>query len=116
VWFAPRWFGWGWAPVSPEGWVVAGAWLVATIVVAEKTSAPWWVTSLALPAVLLLVCWLKGTSPGSGRSRAAMERERRAHLVRGGGDPTPHLADIVQNWERLHEDPDAPPRHRLKPR
>jgi hypothetical protein len=49
-WFGPRRAGWGFAPVSWEGWAVI--------------------------AVFVAIAIAKGTSPGGRRARAAFERER----------------------------------------
>jgi hypothetical protein len=88
LWFGPRtWGGWGWTPVSWEGWVVVALTGVAAIVLEILYADPDPIT----PAVLLvlaicLVCWLKGTSPGGPaaarrykiqQERAAEDRQRR---------------------------------------
>jgi hypothetical protein len=72
-WFGPRsWFGWGWTPMSWEGWAVLGVFLVAVLVTREPAGTFVWVPAL------IAVCWLKGTSPGgpAARRRLQIERER----------------------------------------
>ena len=41
AWFGPRRFGWGLSPMSPEGWVLTAASLVATFVLARVLGSPW---------------------------------------------------------------------------
>ena len=58
--------GWGLSPVSPEGWAVTLVAIVAAICLAALTRHSRWV---ALPVVgaLLVVVFLKGTSPGGAQ-------------------------------------------------
>lgn len=65
VW--PRSLGWGLGPVSAEGWAVtAGAIVVAA---GAPLLAPrlWW-AEVPVVAVLLLIVFLKSTSPGGARA------------------------------------------------
>jgi hypothetical protein len=67
-WYAPKRYGWGWAPASWQGWVVLGLFIAAVSVPAR-----WFARSgrlgmyLAyiglLTAVQLLICYLKGPPP-----------------------------------------------------
>jgi hypothetical protein len=66
AWFGPRRMGWGWSPVSPEGWPVTLVAIVAAICVAILARHARWAV-LAVLAALLIVIFLKGTSPGGGR-------------------------------------------------
>lgn len=78
MWFGPRgWGGWGWQPVSWEGWVVTGA--AAALIVAvlarwgeDRAGGP----VIAVASALIAICILKGTSPGSVRAKRAFDRER----------------------------------------
>ena len=63
AWFGPRRFGWGLAPVSPEGWAVTGVAVAAVVVTAALSRSHAWII-LAIVAALLIVAILKGTSPG----------------------------------------------------
>lgn len=79
VWFGPRGLGgWGWIPVSWQGWTILalalGAIGVAILRYGEDRATP---AVLAITAVLLLLCRLKGTSPGSARAKAEFDRARR---------------------------------------
>ena len=71
-WFGPRRFGWGWTPVSWEGWVTSIV-FVAAIVLAGSllSSVARTVAIIALIVALLVVSFLTGGLPGStlGRSR-----------------------------------------------
>ena len=65
-WFGPkRFFGWGWTPVSWEGWAVIGVFIIlilpSVIVLqgGEKTTAV-----IVLIGALLTVCMLTGDPPG----------------------------------------------------
>lgn len=77
AWFGPRRMGWGLSPVSPEGWAATLMGAAGAVCVAALTRNKWWI-SLAVVAALLLVVFLKGTSPGGPREwqeyRAQQER------------------------------------------
>lgn len=65
-WFGPKRIGWGWRPVSWEGWAITA--LIATVVVAASilfgyTPMTVYFTIGAVLA-LALVCSLTGTPPG----------------------------------------------------
>ena len=80
LWFGPRgWSGFGWRPVSWEGWVVTATCCLAIVAVVVRqatvgTDTGLWVLGIVL--VTIAVCWLKGTSPGSSAERAEIERAR----------------------------------------
>ena len=65
-WFGPKRIGWGWRPVSWEGWLATA--LCAAVVVAAGfhfNSSPMFLyVTIAAVAALLLVCLLTGTRPG----------------------------------------------------
>ena len=77
LWFGPRRdrLGWGWSPVSWEGWVTVVVAVVAIVGLswrAETQAAPPFPTLLwilGITAALLGACALKGTTPG-GRKKA----------------------------------------------
>ena len=66
AWFGPRRMGWGLSPMSAEGWAVTLVAVVAAICVATLTRHVWWI-ALAVVVALLIVVFLKGTSPGGAR-------------------------------------------------
>jgi hypothetical protein len=63
AWFGPRRFGWGLGPVSVEGWVVTAVAVAAVIVLVTTLHRLHWVGLVPL-ILLLVVSFLKGTSPG----------------------------------------------------
>jgi hypothetical protein len=74
AWFGPRSLGWGWGPISWEGWA-AGAAFLAIVFVGPTVfgDADRNLLGLSATGALLLLCVLKGTSPG-GPDRAAEHR------------------------------------------
>jgi hypothetical protein len=64
VWFGPRLHGWGWSPVTAEGWAVLVIGTGGAIALASTTIKHAWWLGLAAVAVMLVVVFLKGTSPG----------------------------------------------------
>jgi hypothetical protein len=67
VWFGPRRLGWGWTPVSREGWVTTIV-AVAAMWACERHHRR--TLSRVAAVALVAVCVLKGTPPG-GPARAA---------------------------------------------
>ena len=62
-WFKRRRYGWGWYPVSIEGWTVTLAYLLGVIGLAIW-SPPWMFMPIALMTVaLLVICIKKGPKP-----------------------------------------------------
>jgi hypothetical protein len=62
VWFGPRrWMGWGWTPVSWEGWAVLVVFAGAAVGLVAARLGP---LVFVAVAPLLVVSYLKGTSPG----------------------------------------------------
>ena len=103
-WFGPKAVGgWGWAPSSWEGWVVLAVFSLV-VYAALRVDGVGWLIVVGCTAALTGICIVKGTSPGNHERRAEFDHERRrSQLVHGGGDDSPHIPDIVQNWEHLHE-------------
>jgi hypothetical protein len=67
AWFGPRRMGWGLSPVSPEGWAVTAVALAAAIGLATADRHKAW-TGLLVVILLLVIVFLKGTSPGGPRA------------------------------------------------
>jgi hypothetical protein len=65
-WFGPkRSFGWGWTPVSWEGWVVIGAFMALSLVsVVDLQGAISVIAVTVLVCALLAVCLLTGDPLG----------------------------------------------------
>lgn len=71
-WFKARLYGWGWMPVTWQGWAVVGAYLVAVLALAltiDESSPPREVAfTFLLPlailtTLLLVICYKKGEWP-----------------------------------------------------
>jgi hypothetical protein len=65
-WFGPKRIGWGWRPVSWEGWLataLCGAVVIAATIAFRGTPTGGYV-SVAAVAALFVVCLLTGTRPG----------------------------------------------------
>ncbi|AOI83245.1 hypothetical protein [Burkholderia cepacia] len=69
IWFPAKRYGWGWGlPVAWQGWVVlvlfalgiiASAWLAPP----HRSPFAYAICIVALVALLIAVCWLKGEKP-----------------------------------------------------
>ena len=75
VWFGPRRLGWGWIPVSPEGWIVTAIIAVASLAL-KRGDRRRRGADLLLAALYLALVALKGTAPGGARARRAFEAAR----------------------------------------
>ena len=65
-WFGPKRIGWGWRPISWEGWAataIFAAIVIAAGIVFHGSSTFIYVT-VASVAALLVVCLFTGTRPG----------------------------------------------------
>lgn len=98
VWFGPRrWLGWGWTPVSWEGWVAIAVMSGLAAGLGAVHLAP---LVLVVIAALLVVCSLKGTTPGGPAAWRAFRGEP--------AGPAPHAApetpieDLADRFEHLH--------------
>lgn len=65
-WFGPRRFpGWGWTPLTWQGWTVSGVFLVAVVLCGEFIRGiPKAIAIAGLVVLLLAICLLTGTRPG----------------------------------------------------
>jgi hypothetical protein len=63
AWFGPRRLGWGLSPVTAEGWAVVVIGVVTAVVLASIDRRTRWL-GLIVVAVMLVLTFLKGTSPG----------------------------------------------------
>jgi hypothetical protein len=73
AWFGPRQLGWGLSPVSAEGWVVTAAAAAATVGLAVADRRDRWTALIARKSAivvipLVVIVFLKGTSPGGPRA------------------------------------------------
>jgi hypothetical protein len=77
-WFGPKlMLGWGWSPISAEGWVATGATIGVVVVMAVAVdNVPVMLTVDALAVIALIaLCMLKGTSPGGPREAQELRRK-----------------------------------------
>jgi hypothetical protein len=65
-WFGPRRLpGWGWTPITWQGWAVSGVFLVSIVVCGEFIHGiPKAIVLPGLVVLLLAICFLTGTRPG----------------------------------------------------
>ena len=96
AWFGPRSFGWGWDPVSWEGWVSTAAWFVASLGLAG-VNAPW-PSVTVLVVGLLATCILKGTPPGGPTAAEHFFAQRR------NAKRTPQMQERDRQLRRILED------------
>jgi uncharacterized membrane protein YbaN (DUF454 family) len=66
-WFGKKLIGWGYRPISLEGWVVTIVFLVASIaaIVYNKRSATGYAILAVLLIILFIIAYLTGDTPGS---------------------------------------------------
>ena len=67
AWFGPKRFGWGWTPVSWQGWVVTIAFSLVGQLVSRARPRRALVVSLALAAAFVAIAALTGDPPRSRR-------------------------------------------------
>jgi hypothetical protein len=75
AWFGPRRLGWGLAPASPEGWAVSAGAAGAAVALAVLGKHTRW-TAILVVVALLVVVFLKGTSPGGPREWEEFQAQR----------------------------------------
>jgi hypothetical protein len=111
AWFGPRRFGWGFDPVSWEGWAVMAASLVVFFGGASVGGGFGAGVAFASVAALLATTVLKGTSPGgptkkdrflehrrnAARTPADIEAARRRRQV---AEDEPSVADAAERLRR----------------
>lgn len=98
LWFGPRRFGWGWDPVSWEGWAAMAAW-VALMLAAGLLPDGWEVGGAIAAALgLVVTCILKGTNPGGP------EASERLAVRRRNERRTPEMTEAARQRRRVLED------------
>ena len=75
AWFGPRRMGWGLSPASAEGWVVSAVAAAAAVGLAVADRRARW-TALLVVIVLLVIVFVKGTSPGGAREWAEFQASK----------------------------------------
>ena len=80
AWFGPRRAGWGWSPVTWQGWVVLVVTLLAVVGALVAQSGPALAVSIALIPVVIVLCAVKGTSPGGPAAWRTYQKVRSGEL------------------------------------
>jgi len=67
IWFRRKLYGWGWFPITWEGWLVLLVWVAIFIDIVQKDIQQYtierFVFIILMVALLLLICFLKGEKP-----------------------------------------------------
>ncbi|HUD20694.1 MAG TPA: hypothetical protein VMQ44_01335 [Candidatus Saccharimonadales bacterium] len=63
-WFGPKYLGWGWRPITWEGWLALLIWL-GLLLLAVHFFGVNWLIIVGLVIVLCVFCYLTGGKPGS---------------------------------------------------
>jgi hypothetical protein len=68
LWFRAKRYGWGWEPVTWQGWVVVISFAILVILngmrLKTDAQAPEFIfETFTLTAILLFICWKKGETP-----------------------------------------------------
>jgi hypothetical protein len=67
-WFGPKHIGWGLQPVTPQGWVLSGIFVLVVIIAAVRGSG---IGVIVATVVFLALVALTAEKPGGQRSRRA---------------------------------------------
>jgi hypothetical protein len=78
VWFGPHRIGWGLGPASIEGVATTIGFTVATSAIRKRNGGKRSPEELVLVALLLLIVFLKGTSPGGPKAYKRFEAAQSA--------------------------------------
>ena len=98
VWFGPRRGGWGWDPVSWEGWASLLGWALVSIGATRFFGGDPWIAVVLLVVGLVGTCVLKGTPPGGP------EAADRFHQARRYAKRTPEMMERDRRLRRVLED------------
>jgi len=66
IWFARKTYGWGWTPVTWQGWVVILVWVTLFYFTIVQMDHEWFKNLLAIifmVGVLIYICYKKGEKP-----------------------------------------------------
>jgi hypothetical protein len=97
AWLGPRRLGWGLSPVTAEGWAVLVIGIAAAVVLAFTDRHSRWL-GLIVVAAMLVIAFLKGTSPGV--------------LTRGKNSRPPGTVTATPDRPELADGPASPARDR----
>lgn len=88
-WFGPRRGGWGWSPVTWQGWAVIAFVLVAVLGATVARNGIALAGSVAVLPLLMLLIVLKGTSPGGPAAWKTFQRFRAGELDEAAAEAEP---------------------------
>jgi len=80
AWFGPRRAGWGWSPVTWQGWAVTAVVLVGVIGATFARSGPALAVSIVLIPIFVVLAAVKGTSPGGPTAWREFQRVRSGEI------------------------------------
>ena len=66
LWFKRKLYGWGWTPVTWEGWLVLFVWVVLFTFVMVKMDHEWLknlIVIFIMTGILIYICYQKGEKP-----------------------------------------------------
>jgi len=66
IWFKQKSYGWGWTPVTWQGWVVTAVWAVLFFISIKTFDHEWLKNTLVIfviTALLIFICYKKGEKP-----------------------------------------------------
>jgi len=66
IWFKRKLYGWGWTPVTWEGWLVILVWFVLFVSLIKKFDHEWLKNLVFIfisVGILILICYKKGEKP-----------------------------------------------------
>ena len=66
IWFKRKLYGWGWTPVTWEGWLVIAVWIVIFYFSIIKMDHEWLKNTIfifLMTGALLWICYKKGEKP-----------------------------------------------------
>jgi hypothetical protein len=65
LWFKRKTYGYGWTPVTLEGWVFTIGWIVALSLLITNINQDWinLAVLIAMSGILFFVCYKKGEKP-----------------------------------------------------
>jgi hypothetical protein len=98
VWFGPRSGGWGWDPVSWEGWLAIPFWFGLGVGVQRWLEPSPWVPAVVILAGVVATAVLKGTPPGGA------DAADRFHEMRRNARRTPEMKERDRRLRQAIED------------
>ena len=66
LWFKRKKYGYGWTPVTRQGWAVIIAWIILFYLLITQTSDVWFVkltTAIFMIGILIYISYKKGEKP-----------------------------------------------------